>query len=192
MRVLCNVEPNERWTETMLHEFGHAVYDRELDPSPAPAPRARQRAPAARVDRFEEQQLHLASGGVPRQDPRRDHARIVDDEAVTRAEQVGKLGEAMILEAAARAVDDEQSRCIARRSRRLRDQLGRQLVVEIRKLHEPSVYTLARLSRRQPKSPTKQGPFQQPVRRWQALSGPCQAESASPEPSPGRWSDGAR
>ncbi len=33
VRVLCNVEPNERWTETMLHEFGHAVYDRELDSS---------------------------------------------------------------------------------------------------------------------------------------------------------------
>jgi peptidyl-dipeptidase A len=33
VRVLCNVEPNERWTETMLHEFGHAVYDRELDTS---------------------------------------------------------------------------------------------------------------------------------------------------------------
>jgi peptidyl-dipeptidase A len=31
VRVLCNVEPNERWTETMLHEFGHAAYDRELD-----------------------------------------------------------------------------------------------------------------------------------------------------------------
>jgi peptidyl-dipeptidase A len=33
VRVLCNVERNERWTETMLHEFGHAVYDRELDDS---------------------------------------------------------------------------------------------------------------------------------------------------------------
>jgi peptidyl-dipeptidase A len=31
VRVLCNIEPNERWTETMLHEFGHAAYDRELD-----------------------------------------------------------------------------------------------------------------------------------------------------------------
>jgi peptidyl-dipeptidase A len=31
VRVLCNVEPNERWAETMLHEFGHAVYDRSLD-----------------------------------------------------------------------------------------------------------------------------------------------------------------
>lgn len=27
VRVLCNVVPNERWVETMLHEFGHAVYD---------------------------------------------------------------------------------------------------------------------------------------------------------------------
>jgi peptidyl-dipeptidase A len=33
VRVLCNIEPNERWTETMLHEFGHAAYDRELDSS---------------------------------------------------------------------------------------------------------------------------------------------------------------
>ncbi|HEY7105250.1 MAG TPA: M2 family metallopeptidase [Acidimicrobiia bacterium] len=29
VRVLCNVEPNEQWMSTMLHEFGHAVYDRE-------------------------------------------------------------------------------------------------------------------------------------------------------------------
>jgi peptidyl-dipeptidase A len=33
VRVLCNVEPSERWMDTMLHEFGHAIYDRESDPS---------------------------------------------------------------------------------------------------------------------------------------------------------------
>jgi peptidyl-dipeptidase A len=33
VRVLCNVEPSERWMETMLHEFGHASYDRGYDPS---------------------------------------------------------------------------------------------------------------------------------------------------------------
>jgi peptidyl-dipeptidase A len=27
VRVLCNVIDNERWTSTMLHEFGHAAYD---------------------------------------------------------------------------------------------------------------------------------------------------------------------
>ncbi len=31
VRVLCNVEPSERWMDTMLHEFGHAIYDRECD-----------------------------------------------------------------------------------------------------------------------------------------------------------------
>jgi peptidyl-dipeptidase A len=33
VRVLCNVRPTERWMSTMLHEYGHAVYDRNLDPS---------------------------------------------------------------------------------------------------------------------------------------------------------------
>jgi len=32
VRVLCNVQKNERWMSTMLHEFGHAVYDRYNDP----------------------------------------------------------------------------------------------------------------------------------------------------------------
>ena len=33
VRVLCNVEPSERWMDTLLHEFGHAIYDRECDRS---------------------------------------------------------------------------------------------------------------------------------------------------------------
>lgn len=28
VRVLCNLRPSSRWMSTMLHEFGHAVYDR--------------------------------------------------------------------------------------------------------------------------------------------------------------------
>jgi peptidyl-dipeptidase A len=32
VRVLCNVRANEYWMSTMLHEFGHAVYDRTVDP----------------------------------------------------------------------------------------------------------------------------------------------------------------
>ncbi|GJM44920.1 MAG: hypothetical protein DHS20C21_17620 [Gemmatimonadota bacterium] len=31
VRVLCNVVPNDNWMDTMLHEFGHAVYDLGLD-----------------------------------------------------------------------------------------------------------------------------------------------------------------
>jgi peptidyl-dipeptidase A len=30
IRVLCNVVPDDYWMDTMLHEFGHAVYDRWL------------------------------------------------------------------------------------------------------------------------------------------------------------------
>ncbi len=33
VRVLCNVKPTERWMGTMLHEFGHAVYDQQVDRS---------------------------------------------------------------------------------------------------------------------------------------------------------------
>ena len=33
VRVLCNVKPTERWMGTMLHELGHAVYDRHLERS---------------------------------------------------------------------------------------------------------------------------------------------------------------
>ena len=33
VRVLCNNRPNAQWMETMLHEFGHAVYDKYLDMS---------------------------------------------------------------------------------------------------------------------------------------------------------------
>ncbi|MCS7061021.1 MAG: M2 family metallopeptidase [Anaerolineae bacterium] len=31
VRVLCNNRPNEQWAGTMLHEFGHAVYDKYID-----------------------------------------------------------------------------------------------------------------------------------------------------------------
>ena len=33
VRVLCNIKPNSKWMNTMLHEFGHAVYDRNIDSS---------------------------------------------------------------------------------------------------------------------------------------------------------------
>ena len=32
VRVLCNVRPTARWMSTMLHEFGHASYDRYVAP----------------------------------------------------------------------------------------------------------------------------------------------------------------
>ena len=32
VRVVCNIKPNQKWTSTMLHEFGHAVYDKFVSP----------------------------------------------------------------------------------------------------------------------------------------------------------------
>ena len=32
VRVLANVKPDAYWAETMLHEFGHAVYDKHINP----------------------------------------------------------------------------------------------------------------------------------------------------------------
>lgn len=32
VRVMCSLESDERWMETLLHELGHAVYDKYLDP----------------------------------------------------------------------------------------------------------------------------------------------------------------
>lgn len=31
VRVLCNIKSNQYWMNTMLHEFGHAVYDKNID-----------------------------------------------------------------------------------------------------------------------------------------------------------------
>ncbi|MFP4528234.1 MAG: M2 family metallopeptidase [Candidatus Kapaibacterium sp.] len=31
VRVLCNITPSARWMETMLHEFGHALYQKHVD-----------------------------------------------------------------------------------------------------------------------------------------------------------------
>lgn len=33
VRVLANVRPDSYWADTMLHEFGHAVYDKYVNPS---------------------------------------------------------------------------------------------------------------------------------------------------------------
>jgi peptidyl-dipeptidase A len=33
VRILCNLENNESWMETLLHELGHAVYDKYHDPA---------------------------------------------------------------------------------------------------------------------------------------------------------------
>jgi peptidyl-dipeptidase A len=33
VRTLNNLQPNHRWAETLLHELGHGVYDKYVDPA---------------------------------------------------------------------------------------------------------------------------------------------------------------
>jgi len=33
VRILCNIKPDSKWMNTTLHELGHAVYDRYINPS---------------------------------------------------------------------------------------------------------------------------------------------------------------
>ena len=33
IRVLCNLKPNVYWADTLMHELGHAVYDKWIDPN---------------------------------------------------------------------------------------------------------------------------------------------------------------
>lgn len=33
VRVVCNIKPTHRWMSTMLHEFGHAAYDKFINPT---------------------------------------------------------------------------------------------------------------------------------------------------------------
>jgi peptidyl-dipeptidase A len=33
VRIMCSLESDERWMETLLHELGHGVYDTNLDPT---------------------------------------------------------------------------------------------------------------------------------------------------------------
>ncbi|MEN8149301.1 MAG: M2 family metallopeptidase [Planctomycetota bacterium] len=70
VRVLCNIAPSERWMTTMLHEFGHAVYDRFISPDlpfflRRPAHALSTEAVAILMQRFTQDAAWLATvGGV--------------------------------------------------------------------------------------------------------------------------------
>ncbi len=78
-----------------------------------------------------DQDLDGAAGVLAPVQPRRQHARVVEDEQIARREQLDEIGEAAVVEFPVRRVDDEQAARRALRERRLRDQLGRQVEVKI-------------------------------------------------------------
>jgi len=74
IRILCNLEPNLRWMETLLHELGHAVYDKYLRPDLPfllrnPAHTISTEAVALLLEQFPLDELWLSTVvGVPEQE----------------------------------------------------------------------------------------------------------------------------
>src|SRR5262249_58944071 len=88
-----------------------------------------------------QEQDDSATTRVDREDARRNHARVVDDDAVPRAQQLGELPKHVILERAAAAIDQEEPCRVALGRRGLGDCVGRQVVLEVVDVHDPAVYT---------------------------------------------------
>ncbi len=97
--------------------------------------RPHERLPHAVVsDALEEQHLDRAPGLAAHRESRGHDARVVHDDLLA-VEQRRKLGEGAMLDRSAFAPVDEQTRCVPWLDRRLRDELGRKLVIEERSVH---------------------------------------------------------
>ncbi len=99
--------------------------------------RAQLREQRVLVEHAFDQHLDLAAAILAPEQARRDHARIVEHQQVTRFDQRGEVGEKPVVEAIPRRVDAEQARRAAILERRLRDQVLGKLVVEIAESHRP-------------------------------------------------------
>ena len=94
---------------------GRSLRDGPREPFPGPV----------RAEPLEQQHLRLAPARPLEPQPRRQHARVVDDDERPLGKLDGQLVEAPVPRLAARAVVDEQARRVAPLERVLRDQLLR-------------------------------------------------------------------
>jgi hypothetical protein len=111
----------------------------ELDgPKPLAGPqasgRADERFPGPSHALLDERHLHGAARRTPDAQPARDDARVVDDDELP-GDEVRELRERSVLDLTGREAVDEQARGVPRLRRALRDQLRRELVVEVRRVH---------------------------------------------------------
>ena len=109
---------------------------------------ADQSAPATRRPGLEEQQLDGAADGVLREHARGNHARVVDDKAVAWPQERGQVDDVTVVQGSPAPIDDQQARAVAAGGRRLGDRVRRQLVIEVREVHVPAVYTPPRAGSR--------------------------------------------
>ena len=107
----------------------------QLDrPQPLPgaelAGRTRERLPLPAAERLEQEHLHLAAGRLAQPQSRRHDAGVVDHHQLA-VQLLGELAEAALADLSARPLEDEQPRLVAAVERPLRDQLPRELVVQV-------------------------------------------------------------
>jgi hypothetical protein len=76
-----------------------------------------------------EKELHPAAGRAPRVEPRVDHSRVVEHHEIATVDEPRKIAEREVLEHL--PVDMQKPAVNPAYSRRLCDQLGRKLVIEI-------------------------------------------------------------
>ena len=100
-------------------------------PRAQPARRPGEPLPDAVLAALEQQHLSLR---LRDRDARGHHARVVDDDELV-AQLLRELAEAPVPDLPVRPVEHEQPGLVAPLERPLRDQLGRQLVVQLRGLH---------------------------------------------------------
>ena len=93
--------------------------------------------------RLEQQDLGRAARRPPQPQAGRDDLRLVDDDDVAVAQQVGQVGDGAVLGRRAPPVD-EQAGGVARLDRHLGDARRRQLVVELVEAHAERVRTAGR------------------------------------------------
>ncbi|KAG1435612.1 hypothetical protein G6F57_021045 [Rhizopus arrhizus] len=85
--------------------------------------------PVGLGDAFD-QDLDLAAGDLVARQAGLDDAGVIEDKQVARAQQAGQIGELPVVQLAG-AVQVQQAAARAFGGRRLRDEFGRQLVIEI-------------------------------------------------------------
>ena len=88
-------------------------------------------AVATRTPQVQKQHFDASPVGAPKEAACREHARIVAHEHVAWAQQGRQIAERTILPAPGGAMEDQETRGVARFERLLRDKLRRQLVVQI-------------------------------------------------------------
>ena len=97
--------------------------------------RAHQRQRVAAVQHALDQQLDPAAAAFVPEQPRLDHASIVQHQHVVGLQQAREIGEASIRQRISSGIQGQEAAITALRRRSLRNQLGRQIEVERIELH---------------------------------------------------------